>query len=213
MSKRRRRIILEDDEEDQKCQPSKTARRQHPRAETDNTSSNITVSTYQADQGHRYGNFHNYYSFNPPSNRLVVIQDHLKYIAQHNRSNNQFTFCDVGCNEGDLTMQVASTLESKLGKDTPISVTGVDLDNELIQRAKQKFGRSGDQHTEFVTANVCNLQELETRIPNDLTLLSLFSTTMWLHIHVGDDGFRTILEKLCHKIKRFFLIEPQSSKR
>eukprot|EP00571_Detonula_confervacea_P006464 CAMPEP_0172325214 /NCGR_PEP_ID=MMETSP1058-20130122/53430_1 /TAXON_ID=83371 /ORGANISM="Detonula confervacea, Strain CCMP 353" /LENGTH=57 /DNA_ID=CAMNT_0013041695 /DNA_START=66 /DNA_END=236 /DNA_ORIENTATION=+ len=36
------------------------------------------------DQGHRHGNFSNYYSFHPPQNRLQVLEQTniLKYICE-----------------------------------------------------------------------------------------------------------------------------------
>jgi hypothetical protein len=180
------------------------------------------------DQGHRHGNFPNYYAFNPPSNRLVVMKEILEHVTRTNTKNRHskskehvFSYCDVGCNEGDLTMEVAKAIMQKSSPHlTHISVRGVDLDRRLVERANQKFQQSNDPNhnhnpnmsVEFVTADVCSLEELNEHIPNDLNLLSLFSTTMWLHIHVGDDGFRKLLESMCEKSNDFILIEPQASK-
>jgi hypothetical protein len=124
-----------------------------------------------------------------------------------------FLYCDVGCNEGDLTMEVSSAIQSRLADDISMNTTGVDLDGTLIERAnsKVKESKSGTK-ADFLKADVCALDQLDGSIPDGLDLLSLFSTTMWLHIHAGDDGFREIIKKLCAKTRGFFLIEPQPSK-
>ena len=166
------------------------------------------------DQGHRYGNFSNYYSFNPPSNRMKLMEGILKHITASLTTSKEttFSYCDVGCNEGDLTIQVAKELMDS--KTMPsIAVRGLDLDEKLIKRAKQKFPPTSQMpNVEFVTANVCNLKALEEHVPKDLNLLTIFSTTMWIHIHAGDDGLRRILQALCRKTKDFIVIEPQASK-
>jgi hypothetical protein len=42
-------------------------------------------------------------------------------------------------------------------------------------------------------------------------LTSIFSTTMWIHIHAGDDGLKDFLKRAC-SISDMILIEPQPSK-
>ena len=185
----------------------------------------------EADQGHRYGNFRNYYTFHPPSNRIQRLGEILDYVVENRKpeklakrpktgdadssvvKDDSFLYCDVGCNEGDLTMEVSSAIQSRLADDISMNTTGVDLDGTLIERAniKVKDSKSGIK-ADFLKADVCALDQLDGSIPDGLDLLSLFSTTMWLHIHAGDDGFRDIIKKLCAKTRGFFLIEPQPSK-
>ena len=197
MSRRKRRINLEEE------RSSTKVKRKRDAATTD-------------DQGHLHGNFPNYYAFNPPSTRLTVMKSILDYISKKRKPKAAFLYCDVGCNEGDLTMEVAKAIIWGSSSSSPkqISVTGVDLDSRLVESANHKFRKESNinMNIDFVTANVCNLNELKEHIPNDLNLLSLFSTTMWLHIHAGDDGFREILKRLCEKTKDFIIIEPQASK-
>ena len=226
-------------------------------------SSSLQLRPQSNDRGHRYGNFSNYYSFNPPSNRMATIRDILRYVVEtylHRNGDNTaaasrdgkeeehakediFSYCDVGCNEGDLTMEIAKELQTMMMRKEDqmdsllthkqksdqskrrkrrILLQGVDLDPHLIRRANHKFvstqTEKGDGDDEsvllsanFAVANVCNLKELEQGVPNYLDLLTIFSTTMWIHVHAGDEGFRSVLQHLCHRTKHFIVLEPQSS--
>ena len=42
-------------------------------------------------------------------------------------------------------------------------------------------------------------------------LTTVFSTTMWIHIHAGDDGLRNLLRRVCERTE-MLLIEPQPSR-
>ena len=42
-------------------------------------------------------------------------------------------------------------------------------------------------------------------------LTTIFSTTMWIHVHGGDDGLREFLKRACGWTRRFLLLEPQPS--
>jgi hypothetical protein len=294
------------------------------------------------DQGHRYGNFPNYYSFHPPKNRLDVLEEKgiLNYIRSgllndvdvrtplklkggeaagesvggevsvadddnciermqkkprlendssadtsgspskaigddtiysHHTSPTSIFYCDLGCNEGDLTVSMALSLMNS-GKDTGDKVNstgsstkgctntstslsigarrvrclGLDLDPILIERANTKYslsdsssngtkeGEAGDTIPckrvafTFRVANLCskaehnsacsefmNAQlikaEAATELHQIFNLTSIFSTTMWIHVHSGDEGLRLFLERACSWTKRFLLVEPQPS--
>lgn len=141
-----------------------------------------------------------------------------------------FRYLDVGCNEGDLTLAVAERLKTLMCHASAkkpmanVHVRGMDLDPLLIDRARAKV--NGWEHSSsivnrysgisFETVNV-----LQDGIPQgnavdedgyvaDLT--SLFSTTMWLHIHGGDDGLRRVLKQICHCTRHWILLEVQPSK-
>ena len=69
---------------------------------------------------------------------------------------------------------------------------------------------------------VCNLNDendhinksrkfLETISIERFDLTSIFSTTMWIHIHSGDDGLVAFLKRAC-SMTNYLLIEPQPSK-
>ena len=272
------------------------------------------------DQGHRYGNFPNYYTFHPPTNRLSVLEDTniLSYIRDglfntsscasaddgkkmigssnkevadeeasndgeratkklrletklHQQPPDCIYYCDLGCNEGDLTLAMATSLvkkytsnehrvhdttrdelvvdkvssESKVASSISVKVLGLDLDPMLIERANNKLVSSsdcsvvGDKSKKVkeisngieATFRVCNLcsesehnnaytsyvveqalKSTATQVPLQLFhLTTIFSTTMWIHIHGGDEGLKSFLERACLCTRRYLLIEPQPS--
>jgi SAM-dependent methyltransferase len=220
------------------------------------------------DHGHRYGNFHNYYSFHPVAHRTDLLQfgggilDRIVVVAtttttttwnQHNNNvvpsadndidNNNtgrrtFSYLDIGCNEGDLTIKVAQMLHERLSKDcsaTPqqplLHVKGLDLDPILIERAKNKVAAGDALCSSSVQYDFRQIDVLQHGLSatdssnssgtcadgkpplNTLAdLITLFSTTMWIHIHGGDDGLRRVLGQICAAAAHFVVLEVQPSK-
>lgn len=248
--------------------------------------------------GHRYGNFPNYYSFNPPKNRIdvlkssgildrilnglncdVYVHDHggqrkkprLDVNSTDKSANNcvdegsndtkVVNYCDLGCNNGDLTIEMAlvvlggieSTCDnidnssSGTSNQLILKCAGIDIDSKLIDCANSKYssgssesavvddqdstGASQSKHimASFKTANLCNALEHNstaesfagsTRRSEDtdnitprqiFDLTTIFSTTMWIHVHAGDEGLKAFLERACGWTRTFLLIEPQPS--
>ena len=207
------------------------------------------------DEGHRYGNFHNYYTFHPVSNRTKHIEEILKFIAEQwnvqtpLHQKDAFRYTDIGCNEGDLTLEIAKQLSNRISypslssqlkvvendtvfvpqrRKTKIICTGLDLDADLIQRAQRKVSEDAGLQPNIV-ANFEKIDVLHEDIvlhqnvesstdcvtpsieySSDFT--TLFSTTMWIHIHGGDDGLRRVLQKICAVTRHWILLEPQPSK-
>eukprot|EP00978_Attheya_sp_CCMP212_P009765 scaffold23255_cov59-Attheya_sp.AAC.3 len=244
-----------------------------------------SVDLVSEDGGHRHGNFHNYYSFHPPVNRLKVLQETgiLDYVVQFATANNKkrghcdnnntddaakrqkclqdhadhplfaaksangsenmatvagtvetqspqkqtrqeplFRYCDLGCNEGDLTAGLALELTNRIQtskKDTVAVVDslGLDMDATLIGRACENHGRLSTNIVpiQFQICNLCQALDHETAYSNHLSgkfdLTSIFSTTMWIHVHAGDNGLKDFLHRACQRTK-LLLIEPQPSK-
>jgi SAM-dependent methyltransferase len=205
-------------------------------------------TTSSNDNGHRYGNFHNYYRFNPASNRTSFMHEILDcIIAKWKQTINSvsepttFRFLDVGCNEGDLTLEVAQLLSQRLTSSklfatasgikhymekVPIlHVTGMDLDLLLIQRAQAKFQQLTDLHSaiqaDFQVVDVLQ-DDIVAQVGDEISsasgcsdisdLTSFFSTTMWLHIHGGDEGLRRVLKQICSCTRYWILLEAQPSK-
>mmetsp|Transcript_23252 Transcript_23252/g.38314 ORF Transcript_23252/g.38314 Transcript_23252/m.38314 type:complete len:318 (+) Transcript_23252:77-1030(+) len=234
------------------------------------------------DKGHRHGNFPNYYSFHPPQNRLLLLEQCglMTYIrrglvviaaddvselgddgtestsprkkarldnaagaaAVEARSgsiaekDDIIYYCDLGCNEGDLTMAMAKSISEALRNNEQIvRCLGLDIDATLIQRARDKFSRkkvddnsekkefmpvfedcnlcSNDEHNNACSSFFANATETQQDIiPRQIfSLTTIFSTTMWVHIHAGDEGLTKFLERACEWTKKYLLIEPQHS--
>ena len=67
---------------------------------------------------------------------------HRKLIRLKNRkkgNNDSFKYCNVECNEGDLTIEMSKALYEKLC--TPMDFVAFDIDPLLIKRAKKKMER------------------------------------------------------------------------
>ena len=173
------------------------------------------------DMGHRIGNFHNYYTVHPPSIRLQRMGAILDYVRDTSPRKRQrgmqdertspepFRYCDLGCNEGDLTIEIARALQGALQQ--PVAFKGMDIDAKLIQRASAKWKNIDNLSGTFEAANICT--DLDAKIEaRSMDLISMLSTTMWVHVHAGDDGLKRVLEQLCRKSSRYLVIEPQPSK-
>ena len=217
---------------------------------------NIIVSQKKhADEGHRYGNFHNYYTFHPVFNRTEHIAEMLNFVAKQWSALQPaphfmapFRYTDIGCNEGDLTLEVAMLLSDHITKNftTPLSnddngrvieshgqsakviCTGFDLDADLIRRAETKAQKDAGIHPNIqATFKVLNVlhenivrqsgeSNVDIQIPSSVEystdLSTLFSTTMWIHFHGGDDGLRRVLQNICSLTRYWILLEPQPSK-
>lgn len=187
------------------------------------------------------------------------------------------SYCDLGCNEGNLTWAMAELLSSvqdspvdnKVNPSSPssrftVQCLGLDIDAKLIERANSKYclaktsekaidngGPGNIQHDDdimatFKTANLCDAMEHNNAVvsfinsaaqsnmnignSNDSTtspgqisnpdvqrprqvfdITTIFSTTMWIHVHAGDKGLKAFLERACDWTKKFILVEPQHS--
>lgn len=148
-------------------------------------------------------------------------------------------YCDLGCNAGELTMAMVEALSDSGKSDTgnandakprpvaDVQCLGLDMDPQLIERANGRVQDDGPGRSfEFM---VCDLTsddqhdgaykrfaaECGVRDRGDdqqlFDLTTIFSTTMWIHVHAGDEGLRRFLERACNATSRFLLVEPQPS--
>jgi 2-polyprenyl-3-methyl-5-hydroxy-6-metoxy-1,4-benzoquinol methylase len=153
--------------------------------------------------GHTHGNFHNYYSFHPPTERTSMFpsgwfREHYDALGRLD----QFAILDVGCNEGNLSYAVLEKAKGELPENVHCSVTGIDLDAELINRANHRYANTnmnseininssssssstGGVRFEAIDvmaeADRARLQDITSalRHGNGFQLICLFSITMW----------------------------------
>ncbi|GFY68867.1 pre-miRNA 5'-monophosphate methyltransferase [Trichonephila inaurata madagascariensis] len=157
----------------------------------------------------RFGNFINYYTFNSVSKRLQAIPPDL--LLQF--KNSPIVCLDIGCNSGELTTGLYSHLTSELGSNINVFVLGIDLDNNLITRSKES-----NKYIDHIIyekmdimedSSVSQLQSfLQRYSKTKFDLITCFSTTMWIHLHHGDDGLDKFLNRIS-KLATLLLIEPQ----
>lgn len=168
--------------------------------------------------GHKYGNYHDYYSFHPSTVRTSLLPIGIFNDIWLNRDDNNngskvFNVLDVGCNEGNLTVDMYNRIRSELSNDVTINVTGIDIDPVLIQRANNKnniLSNSNDS-IQFLTIDIMNNDSISIISKTKYHFISVFSVTMWIHLNHGDDGLKRFLHSIADLTtdKGSLLIEPQ----
>ena len=94
-----------------------------------------------------------------------------------------------------------------------IYMLGIDLDEELIERAKKL--KKGDGLS-FLSVDIMDgglqVPELEKYLQENLltkfSFTFLFSVTMWIHLNHGDNGLISLLKKITDLTNGSILIEP-----
>ena len=162
--------------------------------------------------GHRFGNYHDYYFFHPSSIRTALIPNGIFKDMHRNNSNNNdtittFNVLDIGCNEGDLTIDIYNRIRSEVSTDIDINVIGIDIDPTLIDRAKQKAFNSISMNDtiQFIAKDIMNNNDCNAKSNTDTNtdintdtnanaiisnkkfhFVSIFSVTMWIHLNHGN---------------------------
>ncbi|XP_071942596.1 pre-miRNA 5'-monophosphate methyltransferase-like [Antedon mediterranea] len=166
-----------------------------------------------------FGNFINYYSFNPPQNRLKLIPDSLLTSLTNDDKSTRILILDIGCNAGDLTVGMYKNLTqrpatiNKSENSPEISMLGCDIDKTLIQRALQN-----NPFPDKIAYQAFNFMDGATRVKHlkaflkshgkeHFDLVCCFSLTMWIHLNNGDTGLLEFLD-IISSMTRFVLIEP-----
>ncbi|KAM4583444.1 pre-miRNA 5'-monophosphate methyltransferase [Fundulus diaphanus] len=162
-----------------------------------------------------YGNFMNYYSFNPPENRLSLIPATLLHDLGHRDGGEEPTLIlDVGCNSGELSVAVYKHLvrqpEEKPQRST-VHLLGFDLDEALIERAQRTNPlRSNISFIQLdITEDAEQLQGyLRRHGCSHFHLCLCLAVTMWVHLNHGDSGLLQLLSRLA-SVSRHLLLEAQ----
>ncbi|KAG2468118.1 pre-miRNA 5'-monophosphate methyltransferase [Polypterus senegalus] len=166
-----------------------------------------------------YGNFINYYSFNPPENRLTLVPSDL--LKEVGAGDGQTTLVlDVGCNSGELTVALYRHL---LGDDgasmgpregQALCLLGCDLDAALIHRAAGNNPFPGA--ISFLPLDITDQPACDTILSSYLSrfnqvffdLCTCLAVTMWVHLNHGDAGLLKMLSSLAVRC-RYLLLEVQ----
>ncbi|MCI4390269.1 hypothetical protein PGIGA_G00120660 [Pangasianodon gigas] len=166
-----------------------------------------------------YGNFINYYTFNPPENRLSLIPSTLLEDVgyQPARDAEAVLMLDVGCNSGDLSIALYKHLlqHQPPGSDSSkrFYLLGFDLDQDLILRAQNS--NPFPQNVQFIPLDITR-EESHTELTSYLEkfgrsrfhLCSCFAVTMWVHLNHGDAALLAFLSRLA-SVCECLLLEAQ----
>jgi SAM-dependent methyltransferase len=167
----------------------------------------------EESRGHHYGNFHQYYDFHNPSSRYSMILHNQTFSIIWNRLKcpQHFYLLDIGCNEGNLTIEMLQLAKQQLPSSVHCLIIGIDIDPQLISKAQEKYSMITDAI--FITGDFLRphvLSELMASHQIDkFSLVSAFSITMWVHMNHGDDGLNSFFQFMSDITESGLLIEPQ----
>ncbi|XP_014681918.1 PREDICTED: pre-miRNA 5'-monophosphate methyltransferase-like [Priapulus caudatus] len=164
----------------------------------------------------RFGNFINYYSFNPPNCRLDQIPPTLLHDCFPDISKDTgLVALDIGCNSGSLTVAMYEHLTAN--HQVPLDqfhILACDLDPVLIERAQEttKYPHNIQYVTLDIMKHALAEEVMESFIKkyskSKLDITFCFSITMWIHLQNGDDGLKRFLKEVALRTQ-YLLIEPQ----
>nr|XP_046239105.1 pre-miRNA 5'-monophosphate methyltransferase [Scatophagus argus] len=163
-----------------------------------------------------YGNFINYYTFNPPENRLSLIPATLLQDLGYSDHHQTTLILDVGCNSGELSIAFYKHLvqepacEEESGR-RKVNLLGFDLDETLIRRAQQTNPLPSS--ISFIPLDIIKdtnqLQDyLKQHGCSHFHLCLCLAVTMWVHLNHGDSGLLQLLSHLA-SISQHLLLEAQ----
>ncbi|KAG8007618.1 Pre-miRNA 5'-monophosphate methyltransferase [Nibea albiflora] len=162
-----------------------------------------------------YGNFINYYTFNPPENRLSLIPATLLQDLGSSDDQQTTLLLDVGCNSGELSVAFYKHLVqesvSEESNRRKVNLLGFDLDEILIQRAQQ--ANHLPSNISFIPLDIIKgtdqLQDyLNQHGCSNFHLCLCLAVTMWVHLNHGDSGLLQLLSSLA-SISQHILLEAQ----
>lgn len=166
---------------------------------------------------HLMGNYHKYYTFHSAQCRIDLLdgRNFFRQLWEAQGSKPHFNFLDIGCNEGDLTIALYNVIRRDLPSDVEVKLFGIDIDPALIDLAKGKVNEADEARMTFMAVDATNNEHLEafrSKLGADrMSLVTVFSTTMWIHVNHGDEGLQRFLidaHSFLHDTG-VLLIEPQ----
>ena len=87
-------------------------------------------------------------------------------------------------------------------------VFGIDLDVDLIARAKKVYPASQYSNIEFLACDIMDPHS-NAKVLQRIDLVTCFGLTMWIHLNHGDKGLENFLRKVCSVSKQYIIVEPQ----
>jgi SAM-dependent methyltransferase len=173
----------------------------------------LSIPLSEDSKGHHYGNFHKYYDFHNPSARYSPLLTNTNFFSLWNDLHcpDELYFLDIGCNEGNLTIEILKIVKEQLPIHVHCVILGIDIDEKLIQKAQEKYSHIEDAI--FVAAD-CLIPNVVLDIMKNhqiskFALVTAFSITMWIHMNHGDVGLQRFLQLMYEITSYGILIEPQ----
>ena len=171
--------------------------------------------------GHVLGNFPNYAEFHSSSSRMELVDDefwnkllnpsHLRSKAP--AANTTLRILDLGCNTGEFTRSLHEEAQRRVALHLPrgcpfssVHTTGVDLDPALVAKAAAESSPLQDSLT-FVPCDANTF--LDATVDAAYDLVTLMSTTMWVHLNQGDAGLVHLLLGVRRVARVAAVVEPQ----
>ena len=187
---------------------------------------------------HKYGNYHKYYTFHPSSARssFFASGDMFRKLWEAQDKPRVFRILDIGCNEGNLSMDVLEQARWELPSSVVCTVLGIDIDSSLIALANEKYCApkeggvvpphiafdainfmDADATGEFMTGYFDELNKATQSASADcnsfrgFNVVCLFSITMWIHLNHDDTGLVDCLQRSAGLLTPTgsLVIEPQ----
>lgn len=177
-----------------------------PRIEIQSANLN-NIQPKKENRKYLYGNYDRYYGYRNPKS---ITDPRLETFRQHSQLFAGKDVLDVGCNTGTLTIAVARDLNAK-------SVTGIDIDRSLINRALHFISverrsvsvvtvaeqvKTYPHNVIFKHGNyiVSDEKLLELEQPHFDTILCL-SVTKWMQLNAGDAGLMIAFRRMFRSLR------------
>ncbi len=123
-------------------------------------------------QGHIHGNFHDYYSFHPATERLRLLPTNaFTAMWQSQGSPSIFNILDIGCNEGQISIYMYLLARTQIPSHVSLRVYGIDIDPQLIIEAQVR---------------AVNLKPQLDLYPNDMLIFKVLDITSTKYTGIVD---------------------------
>ena len=194
-------------------------------------SSRLTMESVLDISAHKYGNYHKYYTFHPSSARSNFFASGNMFLRLWEAQDrpNDFRILDIGCNEGNLSIDILEQAKKELPSTVNCSLLGIDIDSSLIELANTKYVDSdGVNHRiQFSPVNFMDSEatctfmdtffaqkcraEDTTDVVRGFNIVCLFSITMWIHLNHDDKGLIDCLQRATELLTPLgsLVVEPQ----